>query len=99
MEMPKLEKVVSDEEFDNLIKKFLEENNRKNAIIKENPDADIPQSETEKRLLEIDEHYNKITSDENLRKKFDYIVYNNYDKESKDTIIELVKKVLNDKEN
>ena len=52
-----------------------------------------------KRLLEIDEHYNKITSDENLRKKFDYIVYNNYDKESEDAIIELVKKVLNDKEN
>ncbi len=63
MEMPKLEKVVSDEEFDNLIKKFLEENNRKNAIIKENPDADIPQSETEKRLLEIVDEKGAIYKD------------------------------------
>ena len=52
-----------------------------------------------KRLLEIDEHYNKITSEKKKKKKFDYIVYNNYDKESGDAIIELVKKVLNDKEN
>ena len=52
-----------------------------------------------KRLLEIDEHYNKITSDEKFKKKICLIVYNNYDKESEDAIIELVKKVLNDKEN
>lgn len=47
------------------------------------------------RLLEIDEHYNKILSDENLRNQFDYIFYNNYDKESEDKLIELVKKLLN----
>lgn len=47
------------------------------------------------RLLEIDEHYNKIMSDTNLRNQFDYIVYNNYDKNSEDEIIELVKKLIN----
>ena len=47
------------------------------------------------RLLEIDEHYNKMLSDYNLRKQFDYIFYNNYDKESEDKLIELVKKLLN----
>lgn len=47
------------------------------------------------RLLEIDEHYNRILSDENLRNQFDYIFYNNYDKESEDKLIELVKKLLN----
>ena len=63
MEMPKPEEVVSDEEFMNLNKQFLEENNRKNAIIKENPDADIPQSETEKKLLEIIEKEGAIYRD------------------------------------
>ena len=52
-----------------------------------------------KRLLEIDEHYSNITSDENLRKKFDYIVYNNYDKKSEDEIIKLVEKILHENGN
>ena len=47
------------------------------------------------RLLEIDEHYNSFMADANLRKQFDYIVYNNYDKESENQIINIVKKLLN----
>lgn len=47
------------------------------------------------RLQEIDEHYNNFINDENLRNQFDYIVYNNYDKESEDNIIKLVKNILN----
>ncbi len=47
-----------------------------------------------KRLQEIDEHYNKITSDKNLINMFDYIVYNNFDKESEDSLIDLVKKII-----
>lgn len=46
------------------------------------------------RLLEIDEHYKRITTDENLRNMFDYILYNNYDKASEDEIINLVKKLM-----
>ena len=46
------------------------------------------------RLTEIDEHYNKIMADEDLRNQFDYIVYNNYDKESEEKILELVSKLL-----
>lgn len=48
----------------------------------------------EKRLLEIDEHYSKITTDNNLKSMFDYILYNNYDKVSEDTIIAFVKNLL-----
>ncbi len=47
------------------------------------------------RLLEIDEHFNSFMTNENLRKQFDYITYNNYDDESKNEIIELVKNILN----
>lgn len=49
------------------------------------------------RLKEIDEHFNKINSDEQLRKEFDYFIKNNFDKESEEKIINLVRKLL-DKE-
>lgn len=53
-------------------------------------------SEKEKeRISEIDEHYNRILQDEDLRKQFDYIVYNNYDEESDLEIINLVKRLMN----
>ena len=45
------------------------------------------------RLSEIEEHYNKVMNDKNLRNMFDYIIYNNYDKKSEDEIIELVRKI------
>lgn len=46
------------------------------------------------RLLEIDEHYKRITTDEKLRSMFDYIIYNNYDKKSEDELINLVRKLI-----
>lgn len=47
----------------------------------------------EQRILEIDEHYKKMTTDEDLRSMFDSILYNNYDKESEDAIIDFVSKL------
>lgn len=47
-----------------------------------------------KRLLEIDEHYERITTDENLRKQFDYILYNNYNESSEKEIIDLIAKLI-----
>lgn len=53
-------------------------------------------SEVEKnRLLEIDEHYHKILSDEHLRNQFDYFISNSYNQKSENEILELVKKILN----
>ena len=53
-------------------------------------------SEVEKnRLLEIDEHYHKILSDEHLRNQFDYFISNSYNQKSEKEILELVKKILN----
>lgn len=46
------------------------------------------------RLIEIDEHYKKIATDNNLRNMFDYILYNNYDKKSEETVINLVSKLM-----
>ena len=51
--------------------------------------------ETEvERLKEIDEHFNKINTDRDLRNQFDYFIYNNYDKESENNLIELVNEIL-----
>ena len=49
-----------------------------------------PEKEFE-RIREIDEHYSKIMSDDNLRSQFDYVVYNDYDEKSDVEIINLVK--------
>ena len=67
-------------------------------------DLEIAKSETKKRNLskekeierlnEIDEHYNRINSDEKLRKEFDYFFYNNYDKASEDKLLSLVSEIL-----
>lgn len=48
----------------------------------------------QKRLLEIDEHYKRITTDEKLRSMFDYILYNNYDKGSEEEVINFVKELM-----
>ncbi len=47
------------------------------------------------RLLEIDEHYNKIMQDENLRKQFDYFFYNQYNEESTNELLNLVSEIMN----
>ena len=48
----------------------------------------------EKRLLEIDEHYERMKTDTDLRNMFNYIQYNNYDKESEDRIIDFIEKIM-----
>ena len=47
------------------------------------------------RIREIDEQYNIFVNDNNLQNKFDYFLYNNYDKESEQQLLNLVKNILN----
>lgn len=61
----------------------------KEKIIERNLDKE-KQAE---RLREIEEHYNRMLTDNSLRDMFDYIVYNNYDEKSEKEIIEIVKKL------
>ena len=46
------------------------------------------------RITEIEEHYNKITTDKDLIKMFDYVIYNNYDKKTDEDVINLVKNIM-----
>ena len=67
-------------------------------------DLEIPKQKTKQRNLskekeierikEIDEQYNKFISDKNFQSKFDYILYNNYDNESKKQILDLAKNLI-----
>ncbi len=47
------------------------------------------------RINEIEEQYNKFINDKDFQSKFDYFLYNNYDKESEEQLINLVKTILN----
>ena len=49
------------------------------------------------RISEMTKQYNEVCKDKNLQAMFDYIVYNNYDKESEKEITEIVKTMLNEK--
>ncbi len=46
------------------------------------------------RIQEIDEHYNKIMNDKELMGMFDYVLYNNYDKDSEEKVLNLVRDLL-----
>lgn len=57
-------------------------------------DRNLPKAKEIERLNEIDEHFNRITKDKHLQNQFDYIVYNNYDEESEQKLIELVRTLI-----
>ena len=48
-----------------------------------------PEKEIE-RIEELKEQYNKFLNDENLRNKFDFCIYNNYDLESEKELLKIV---------
>lgn len=54
----------------------------------------LSKEKEEERIKEIDEHYNRISTDDNLRNMFDYIVYNNYNEDSEKQIMKLVEELL-----
>lgn len=51
----------------------------------------------EKRLQEIEDYNKRIKEDKEFRDTFDIVLYNNYDEESEQKIIQLVKDKLNNK--
>lgn len=56
----------------------------------------LPKDKEIERLDEIDEHYNNITSNKELLDEFDYVFYNNYDNNSEQKLIELVKSIMSE---
>lgn len=48
----------------------------------------------EARIQELQEQYHHFMEDKELQEQFDYIIYNDYDEASKQKIIQLVKKLM-----
>lgn len=57
----------------------------------------LSKEKEEERLKEIEEHYHTITTNEELRNQFDYVIENNYDEESTKEMIQLVQSILEQK--
>ncbi len=68
-----------------------------NNAINQLENRNLEEPKKQERIIEIKEQYNIINSDNNFRNKFDYIIYNDYTEKSKNEIINLVKKILGDK--
>jgi len=64
---------------------------------KELLDRELPKEVYLERLQEIEEHQKRIQEDKQLKEAFDIVFFNNYDEESEQRIIELVKNKLNNK--
>ena len=52
---------------------------------------ELPSEVIKKRLQEIDEHIEEYTTNENLRKQFNYVFINDYTEGSKNKLIEIIK--------
>lgn len=48
----------------------------------------------EARMQDLNEHYEKVTNDKKLLDMFDYVVYNNYDKESDKQVLDIVRELV-----
>jgi len=64
-----------------------------NVAIQKIKERELSPIKEKERIEEIQEQYNRFLEDEELRRKFDYCIYNNYNKESEDLIIEIIKKI------
>lgn len=65
-----------------------------NEAIQKTKERNLSPEKEQERIEELKEHYNKFIKDKNLQKQFDYIVYNNYDEESKEKVVTLVKGIM-----
>ena len=64
-----------------------------NIAIRKTKERNLNIEKEQERIEEIKEQYDRFLSDENLRKKFDFCVYNNYDKKSEDFILDIIKRI------
>lgn len=68
-----------------------------NSAIEKLKERNLTKEKEEERIEEIKQQYNAFINNKDLQKQFDYIVYNNYDEESKKKIMQLVQKIIQQK--
>ena len=68
-----------------------------NIALQKLKERNLTKEKEEERIREIEEQYNEFMNNKNLQSMFDYIIYNDYDKKSENEIIELIRKLMNEK--
>lgn len=69
-----------------------------NIAIEKLKERGLTKEKEEDRIQELQEQYHNFMEDKELQKQFDYIVYNNYDEDSKNKILQLVSKLMESNE-
>ena len=62
-----------------------------NIAIQKTKERNLTFEKESERIEELKEQYNRFLNNETLRKKFDFCIYNNYDKESENKIIDIIR--------
>lgn len=65
-----------------------------NIAIQKTKERNLNKEKERERIAETKEQYNQFLNDEGLRKKFDFCMYNNYDKKSEDYILNIIKEII-----
>ena len=68
-----------------------------NIALQKIKDRNLTKEKEEERTKEMLEQYNKFINDKDLKNMFDYIIYNDYNEKTKSEIIELIRKIINQK--
>lgn len=69
-----------------------------NIAIEKLKERGLSKEKEEDRIRELQEQYHNFMEDKELQKQFDYIIYNNYDEDSKKKILQLVSKLMESNE-
>lgn len=65
-----------------------------NMAIEKLKQRNLTKESENERIAEIQEQYHNFMKNKELQKQFDYIVYNHYDEESEEKIMQLIKKIM-----
>lgn len=65
-----------------------------NKALEKIKERNLTKEKEEERLKETNQQYNEFINNKELQEKFDYILYNDYDVESENKLIELIKKIM-----
>lgn len=69
-----------------------------NIAIEKLKERGLTKEKEEDRIQELQEQYHSFMEDKELQKQFNYIIYNNYDEDSKKKILQLVSKLMENNE-
>ena len=62
--------------------------------IKNIKQRNLPKDKEDERIKEVYEQYNNFINDEKLQEKYDYIVYNDFNNDSRNKLMNLIERII-----